>query len=159
MMTNRLNSWTRRLWLLLVLGLLSVSLFWAVAQPQMGGKAKGVEKPIYDSQNRLSAVLYFGEVLPKGGPLLEIAGLRVEMFEYGSGAKATNLTVIAPHCFYDQNLKVATSDKTVTAVNGDGKIKLAGVGFKFDQNAAKIVVSNRVRIEIDRELFDKKEAK
>lgn len=159
MMMNRLNSWTRQLWLLLVLGVLSLSLLWAVAQPQMGGKAKGVEKPVYDSQNRLSAVLYFGEVLPKGGPLLEIVGLRVEMYEYGSGAKMTNLVVNASQCFYDQSLKIATSDKPVTASNGDGKIKLTGVGFKFDQDTSKIVVSNRVRIEINREFFDKKDAK
>lgn len=158
-MMNRLNRWTRPAWLLLVLGVLSLNLFWAVAQPQMGGKAKGVEKPIYDSQNRLSAVLYFGEVLPKGGPLLEITGLRVEMYEYGGGAKTTNLVVNASQCFYDQNLKVATSDKAVTASNGDGKIKLTGVGFRFQQADSKIIVSNQVVIEISRDIIVKEKGK
>jgi hypothetical protein len=158
-MMNWRNSRTAQCGLLLGLALLSFSLCWVVAQPIAGGKAKGVEKPIYDSQNRLTAMLHFGEVFPKGGPLVEIIGLRVDMYEYGSGAKTTNLVVNASQCFYDQNLKIATSDKPVTAMNGDGRIKLSGVGFKFDQNASKIVVSNQVRIEISRELFDKKDTK
>ena len=157
-MTFGLKKWLRCTCLLLVLGLSSLSLDVAFAQPQLGGKGKGVSFSDYDSQNRISSHLFAKEAIPKG-QLIEILGLKVELYSYEGGPKATNLIVNATNCLYDQKSKLAISDQAVHAISGDGKIKLTGVGFRFEQTASTIIVSNQVRIEISRDIVVKKEVK
>jgi hypothetical protein len=157
-MTIRPNKWTRPAWLLVAMGMLSLSLLWVSAQPQMGGKGKNLGFSDYDSQNRISSQLFAKEAGPKG-QLIEITGLKVELYGYDGGTKATNLIVNATNCLFDQKSKLATSDQAVQATSGDGKIKLNGVGFRFEQAHSKIIVSNRVMIEISRDIIVKKQGK
>jgi len=154
-MMNRLNRWTRPAWLLLVLGVLSLSLLWVSAQPQMGGRGKDISLPGYDSQNRISSLLTAKEAAPKGGSLTELKGVRAETYSYDKGVKITNLIVNATNSIYDQKLKVATSVQAVEAQTGDGNLKLSGVGFRYEQADSKLVLSNRVKAVISRKLFEK----
>ncbi len=154
-MMNPLNRWTRPAWLLLVLGMLSLSLLWVSAQPQMGGRGKDISLPGYDSQNRISSLLTAKEAAPKGGSLTELKGVRAETYSYDKGVKITNLIVNATNSIYDQKLKVATSDKPVEAQTGDGNLKLSGVGFRYEQADSKLVLSNQVKAVISRKLFEK----
>ncbi|MGV3756972.1 MAG: LPS export ABC transporter periplasmic protein LptC [Verrucomicrobiota bacterium] len=156
---TRLNRWTRPAWLLLVLGMLSLSLLWVGAQPQMGGRGKDISLPGYDSQNRISSQLFAKEAVPKGGSLTELTGVRAETYSYDKGVKITNLIVHATNSIYDNKLKVATSDKPVAAQTGDGNLKLSGVGFRYEQADSKLVLSNRVKAVISRKLFEKEEGK
>ncbi|HEY1172146.1 MAG TPA: hypothetical protein VGH19_12305 [Verrucomicrobiae bacterium] len=158
-MTNRLDRWLRQNWLLLVLAVLALGLFQVAAQPQMGGKGKGISIPGYDSQNRLSSLLYAKEATPKGNQLVDINGVKAELYSYENGVKTTNIVVNSPSCLYDQKAKVATSDQPVQASSGDGKIKLNGVGFRYDQTDSRIIVSNKVVIEINRDMVVKKQGK
>lgn len=158
-MMKRPNRWMRTAWLLLVLGGISMSLLWVSAQPQMGGRGKDIKIPGYDSQNRLNSQIFAKEGMPKGDQLIEITGLRAETYSYDTGVKMTNMIVNATNCLYNQKLKVATSDKAVEATSGDGKLKLSGVGFRYEQTESKLVLSNRVRAVISRELFEKEKGK
>jgi hypothetical protein len=158
-MINRLNRWTRPAWLLLVLGVLSSSLLWVGAQPQIGGRGKDISLPGYDSQNRISSQLFAKEAVPKGGSLTELTGVRAETYSYDKGVKITNLIVNATNSIYDNKLKIATSDKPVAAQTGDGNLKLSGVGFRYEQADSKLVLSNQVKAVISRKLFEKEEGK
>jgi len=158
-MMKRSNRWLRTVWLLLVLGGMSLSLLWVSAQPQMGGRGKDIKIPGYDSQNRLNSLIFAKEGMPKGDQLIEITGLRAESYSYDTGTKMTNLIVIATNCLYSQKLKVGSSDKAVEATSGDGRLKLSGIGFRFEQTNSLVIVSNKVRIEINRDIIVKKEKK
>lgn len=148
-----------RLMATLLLAVLPFSLLWVSAQPQIGGRGRNVRIPGYDSQNRLSSQLLAKEAIPKGETLIEIEGLKAETYAYQGKTMVTNLIVTATNCLYDKKLEVATSERPVEAVTGDGRIKLSGVGFRYERVDSKIVISNQVRIEINRELLTKKEGK
>lgn len=153
-MMRRFNSWSRLVCLLLLLGASSLSLFWVSAQPKLGAHGKGIGFSDYDSKNRISSYLYAGEARPKGDDV-EIIDLKAELYAYETGSKATNLVVNASQCLFNQKTKIAVSDKEVQAVSGDGKIKLTGVGFRFEQIDSRVIVSNKVRIEINRDIVVK----
>jgi hypothetical protein len=158
-MTIRLKSLLRYTGLLLVLAVLSFSIMLAIAQPQIGGRGKNISLPGYDSQNRQNSLLMAKEAVPKGTQLLELTGVKAETYTYEKGIKVTNLVVHATNCVYDQKGKVAFSAQPVQAQTGDGNLKLQGVGFRYDQNDSKLVLSNQVKAVISRKLFEKEEGK
>jgi hypothetical protein len=134
---------------------LFTGLFWASAQSPLGSKGKNLQFPDYDSQQRLRSLLTADEATPRGAQQYNITGLRVEMYAYENNKKSTSMVVTAQQCTYDQKARVAESTNVVVAQTGDGKLRISGEGFRWRQVDSGIILSNRVRAVIGRELLEK----
>lgn len=149
-----------RLWLAGGLGaVLFLSLVLGYAQVPFSGKGKNLRFPEYDAQSRMKSLLTADEATAKGPQLWLIKGLQVQTYTYETKAKTTNMIVTADDCLYDQKNKKATSESRVTARAGDGKFMISGTGFKWDQGNGSLILSNKVRAIISKDMFEKTEGK
>lgn len=134
---------------------LFAGLFWASAQSPLGSKGKDLQFPDYDSQQRLRSLLTAKEATPKGPQLYNITGLRVETYGYEKSKMITNMVVTAQQCTYDLKARQAESTNLVTAQTSDGKLMISGEGFRWRQADSSIILSNRVKAVINRDLLQK----
>jgi hypothetical protein len=97
----------------------------AAAIDMVGQTVTGFRVPDYDENNNLKTLLLgdFAKVLPDG--VIEITGLRIEVYQQGKVA----MVVTAPHCRFHQKEGKAQSDGDVQVANED--MVVTGKGFEW----------------------------
>jgi hypothetical protein len=75
----------------------------------------------------------------------------IETYEPDGRAK---LNAMAPVCVLDANQRTATSTGHVQAATADGRFFMEGEGFYFHMTNFHLIISNRVRTVIRRELVN-----
>ena len=84
--------------------------------------------------------------LPLPGGLLEVKQLKIENFN----TNRTLLAVVrAPQCTFAPLDGVASSAGHLELQSGDGKFRVEGDGFLWQQNESSLTISNRVRTVIE----------
>jgi hypothetical protein len=81
------------------------------------------------------------EAIPLPGAQLDLRKMKVEKFATDGKLEAT---VLAPQCFYSLD-GVVNSSGPVEFNSGDGKLRVEGEGFVWQQTNMSLVISNRVR--------------
>jgi hypothetical protein len=87
---------------------------------------------------------------PMPGGLLVIKQFKLEMFNTNGMVQAV---VNAPECTYDTLHGVANSPGQLFLQNGDGKIRIQGVGFLWRQTDSFLTISNNVRTVIENDVI------
>ncbi len=82
------------------------------------------------------------EASPLPGTLFDLKKMKVEKF--GADGKL-EAVVLAPQCIYAPLDGVATSAGHLEFHSGDGKFRVEGDGFLWQQNESSLVISNHVR--------------
>ncbi len=83
---------------------------------------------------------------PLPGGLLEVKQLKIENFNTNRTLRAV---VRAPQCTFAPLDGVASSAGHLELQSGDGKFRVEGDGFLWQQNESSLVISNRVRTVIE----------
>lgn len=135
-------------------------LFLASAQNPIGSKAKNVEYPLYDSQQRLRSLILAQDAASKGNQQMELKGLTVESYAYNGNQRLTNMVVKSPQCLFNMKTREADSNSGVTAYSTDGRIQISAQSFHWiQQTNAPIILSNKVVIILGKETRQKEEGK
>jgi hypothetical protein len=93
------------------------------------------------NQRQFKTRISYDEAQPLAGGLLAIKQLRLEDFDVDG---KTNYIAEAPDCVYDTVNGTANSAGVLHMQSGDGKIRVEGEGFLWQQNAQSLTISNRV---------------
>lgn len=91
------------------------------------------------------------EAIPLPGAQLDLRKMKVEKFTTDGKLEAT---VVAPQCFYSLD-GVVSSSGPVEFKSGDGKFRVEGEGFMWQQSETSLVISNRVRTVIKADIASK----
>ena len=101
-------------------------------------------EPPHERQVKLK--LSGAEASPLPGGLLDVKQLRVETFALDGRPE---LVVRAPQCNYAPLDGVANSAGAISLQTADGKFRVEGEGFLWQQNNSFLTISNRVRTLIE----------
>jgi len=141
----------RRIRGVLLLLLLLLPVFLLSAQTYI----KNFRVPEYDEEGRLKSRVEGDSAVQVSRNKVEIEGLTVETFnprlEKEFGIKS--FTVRSTKSTFDAAERVIESTESVLGTSADGTIQLSGVGFRFDQKANKLVISNEVQTVINKEFL------
>src|SRR4051812_1789883 len=119
------------------------------AQPAVGHAPNGfTSMEYYDAPNQmqLRSRLSGLEALPMTGGLLIVRGLKLEMFTTNGESQ---VVVRAPECIYNTLKHTANSSGRLLLQNGDGKIRVEGNGFLWQQDNSFLTISNTVRTTVE----------
>ena len=132
--------------LFIVAAILSLSAWAQPSNRQHASNFSSVEyfEPPYENQvkTRLSG----GEAQPLAGGLLLVRQLKLENF---SESGKLDSVVEAPECLYDRLNLTASSSGHIQLRTGDGKFRVDGDGFLFNQTNSFLTISNNVRTVIE----------
>lgn len=119
-----------------VIGLCAVS----PAVDMVGQTVTGFRVPEYDAENNLKTLLLgdFAKILPGG--VIEIMGLRIEVYQQGKVA----MTVTAPHCRFHQKDNRAESDGDVRIANDE--MVVTGKGFDWNNKDEVFKIHSQTRV-------------
>lgn len=101
-------------------------------------------EPPHDQQVKMR--LTGSEATPLPGTLFDLKAMKVEKFTADGRLEAV---VEAPHCIYAPLDGVAQSPGHLAFKSGDGKFRVEGDGFLWQQNDQFLVISNHVRTVIE----------
>ncbi|MEW6303730.1 MAG: LptA/OstA family protein [Verrucomicrobiota bacterium] len=87
--------------------------------------------------------------------VFRLTGVRAETYTYKDKVRSTNFVVQAADCIWDQNNKRASSAGAVEAQTSDGRLKISGTGFDWQQSNTTLFLSNNVHTVIAPELIKK----
>ena len=131
-----------------------------LAQLQQGFKGSGSKYPEYYAlpktggiqTNRLRGMFFGTNWLHLSNKVFRVVGMRLEHYEMNG---TTNLIAQAPECLFDTRERVAWSTGRLDIVGMAGALVLQGKrGFQVQMKTSTLIVSNRVRTVIQRELLD-----
>jgi hypothetical protein len=98
------------------------------------------------NEQQVKMKLSGAEAKPLPGTLFDLKKMRVEKFAADGRLEAV---VEAPHCIYAPLDGVASSAGHLDFKSGDGKFRVEGDGFLWQQNESSLVISNHVRTVIE----------
>lgn len=104
------------------------------------------------NQQQVKTRLSGAEAVPQTGGLLVIKQLKLETFAPDGKSQ---LVIEAPDCVYDTMKNVASSPGEVYLQTGDGKIRVQGEGFLWQQTDQLLTISNRVHSVLETETESK----
>lgn len=137
--------------LLLLIGLLATGWGWALLAQSTGAKTNAVSAAPRSAGFSLpykkdgkTAALFTSPESPKPLSLsqVQIKNLQVETY---TSEGIPNLRGLAPDCVLDLNTKQASSAGPLTIQQVGGAFSLTGVGFSWNQESERLVLSNRVQ--------------
>ncbi len=88
------------------------------------------------------------EAVPQGISIYLARNFHMETFREKDGSE--ELLIDAPECLFDATTKRASSPGPIRVRQGDGLFVLEGVGFQWDQENSRLVVSNQVHTVIQK---------
>jgi hypothetical protein len=94
------------------------------------------------NEQRVKLRLSGAEALPLPGGLLDVRRLKVEKLTL---AGKTEMIVHAPQCNYAPLDGVANSAGPLELETGDGRLRVAGEGFLWQQAESRLIISNQVK--------------
>ena len=97
-------------------------------------------EPPHEQQVKLK--LSGTEALPLPGTLFDLKQMKIEKFNLNGKLEAV---AEAPQCTYAPLDGVASSPGPVKFMSGDGKFRVEGDGFRWQQSDSSLVISNHVR--------------
>jgi len=98
------------------------------------------------NEQQVKMKLSGAEASPLPGTLFDLKKMRVEKFASDGKLEAV---VEAPRCTYAPLDGVANSAGHLELKSGDGKFRVEGDGFLWQQNESSLVISNHVRTVIE----------
>ncbi|HXF09431.1 MAG TPA: hypothetical protein VN625_01515 [Desulfuromonadaceae bacterium] len=98
------------------------------------------------NQMQMRSRMSGAEAQPMTGGLLVVKGLKLEMFTTNG---ETQVVVHAPECVYNTIKHTANSPGRLSLQNGDGKIRIEGTGFQWQQDNSILTISNNVHTTIE----------
>ncbi len=148
-MTGPQDSSPRRLVLILLTAIVFLSLTEDFAQQIVSGSAQDFSFVDYypaPNQTQIQSRLSGAEASPVPGGLLEIKQCKLELFSTNGQPQAS---ANAPECTYDMNAGVARSAGPLFLQNGDGTIRVQGVGFLWRRADSFLIISNEQKTVIE----------
>lgn len=88
------------------------------------------------------------EAVPQGSSFYLTRNFHMETFREQDGSE--ELLIDAPECLFDVTTKRASSPGPIRVRHADGLFILEGVGFQWDQENSRLVVSNQVHTVIQK---------
>jgi len=98
------------------------------------------------NQQQMKSRLSGAEAQPAAGGRLVIKQLKLETFD---ARGQTEMIVNAPECIYDTFNRTASSAGHLQAQTGNGRFRVEGDGFLWQQNDSLLTISNNVHTAID----------
>jgi len=98
------------------------------------------------NQMQMRSRLSGAETQPITGGLLIVKGLKLEMFTTNGQSQ---VIVHAPECIYNTIKHTANSPGRLSLQNGDGRIRVEGNGFLWQQDDSILTISNAVHTTIE----------
>lgn len=95
----------------------------------------------YRKGGKTVALFTGSEHKPLSVTVVKVKDFRLETY---SGEGVPNLQGAAPECILDLSTRQITSEGPVSITQAGGAFTLSGVGFQWDQEAERLVLSNRV---------------
>lgn len=130
---------TRRGRLLAGLGLgLAVAGAWAQMQPGM--EAGGFRLPDYAEDGTLKSQLFGEYARALSNDLIEIRGLRIEMYKDGQ----VETRVTSPHCLYDHVRQAAGSTSSVRITRGE--VVITGDDYAYSPKRQRFEIHTNARV-------------
>jgi len=120
--------------LLLLLGL-------GHAQSPAGSTAASGFSFPYKKAGKTVALFTGSEHKPLSVTVVKVKDFRLETY---TSEGVPNLQGAAPECVLDLSTRQITSEGPVSITQAGGAFTLSGVGFQWDQEAERLVLSNRV---------------
>ncbi len=125
----------------IVAAITALSMAGAISAVEMAGQTvTGFRVPEYDEENNLKTLLLgdFAKVLADG--VIEITGLRIEVYQEGKVA----MTVTAPHCRFHQKTGMAESDGDVRIANEE--MVVTGKGFNWNNKDEVFNIRSQTKV-------------
>lgn len=124
-----------------ILGAVALFLVLGHAQsPTTPATASGFSFP-YKKAGKTVALFTGSEHKPLSVTVVKVKDFRLETY---TTEGVPNLQGSAPECVLDLSTRQITSDGPVSITQAGGAFTLSGVGFQWDQEAERLVLSNRV---------------
>jgi len=141
-------SWPRSaIWVIGALLLMVVG-FWIVsAQTAAPGFVGGFNYTRYHPaphfrQLELKLIGTEGRELPGSTRRFEIKSPKFQAFQTNGEPL---VTIESPECFFEETTRALYSAETLAVQSGDGRFRITGKGFRWEQNKKLLVISNDVR--------------
>ncbi len=134
---------------ILIAVLSAVSMREAVAQQSLTANATDFTSVEYypaPAQHQIKSRLSGTQASPLPGGLLVIKQFKLEMFNTNGEPQAI---VRAPECTYDAENGEANSSGPLFLQNGDGKIRVQGMGFSWRRADSFLMISNDVNTVVE----------
>jgi hypothetical protein len=100
--------------------------------------------------NRLKSLVSGAEARPFSSNLIRVWRMKIESFDPNGH---TNLIARAPECLLDPRERVASSTGRLEVAASEGRMLIEGEGFLCRMTNFHMIISNRVRTVIHRELL------
>ena len=114
----------------------------AHAQPKVSGRITGgFQAPTSTDTKGRRHVLKGNSAEPRGKDLYELTDPRVTSYD---AQDAPEMFIESPRCFYEMKQNFAYSDATLSVRTADGKFSIEGLGWRWNPEAADLVISNNV---------------
>ncbi len=101
--------------------------------------------------NRVKSLIMGAQAEYQPSGLIQVEQMRIEYYEPDG---RTNLVATAPRCILDRNARVASSAGPLQIETADGDLRIQGEGFLARMADATLVISNRVRTQIEQGLVE-----
>ena len=138
------------------LAFLSLGILPLTGQVKTGTVSGGWRMPLME-ENRLKTMLTGEGAKTLSNGSLEISKVRIELFDDESPPRP-RMRIEAPECLFDPNEQEASSAGPIELRASDESFSIKGRGFRWNQTAGTLSISNAVRTLISRSTLGKPEA-
>ncbi len=115
-----------------------------VVQAQMAGvEISSFRVPEYDEKGVMTSQLFGDQAVVGDNSEVHITGLRVEFYKEGK----TAMTVVSPHCFYNQKTREAHSDAPITA--DMDRLQVQGQGYFLTPSDRTVRILDKTQVTIE----------